>query len=277
MFQQSVFTKTKKCLDLTTNQSLWILVWVTSNRWLLTPSKFSSFIHGFPQSGHGHSPAHLISLLIYSMNRTPKPNIFRIELLTPSSLSKPGLLISWFPHLSKWDLCPDGQSCPNPKPWSRLQLLLFLISLYQFISDVIGSALKYIRNLTASHGCCSYHSISGHNPILLEFLQCFFEGSPFSTLNLILSQQKMYNFYRYNRASYYPRKKTQYLYHCLQGIMWFVPWDPLYLYYSPPCFLLSHHVGLLSMPSADGVCSCLSFLSTEKFYLQVIHMHICEI
>ena len=113
------------------------------------PSKFSWFFHGFPQFGHVHSPAHLISLLIYSTNKILKHNIFRTELLMPSSLSKPGLLISQVPHLSKWDLCPS--SCPNPKPWSHLQLLLFLIFLYQFISSVIGSAFKFSSVQLLSH------------------------------------------------------------------------------------------------------------------------------
>ena len=51
----------------------------------------------------------------------------------------------------------------------------------------------------------------------------------------------------------------------------------LYLYYSSPYFLLSPHAGPIPMSSANGVCSCLSFPSTEKFCLQVIHTHICEI
>ena len=138
------------------------------------PSKFSWFFHGFPQFGHVHSPAHLISLLIYSMNKILKPNIFRTELLMPSSLSKPGLLISQVPHLSKWDLCPS--SCPNPKPWSHLQLLLFLISFYQFVSSVIGSAFKFSSVQLLSHvWLCnpmnhSTPSLSVHHQ-LLEFTQ----------------------------------------------------------------------------------------------------------
>lgn len=146
MFQWSALIKTGRCPDLITSQSLWILIYVISNQWLLVPSKFSWFIHTFPQSGHVHSIAHLISL---SINRTLKINIFKTELLITSSLSKadpsPGFLIS----VNGIFVYPVAQT---QNIGAVFNSYCFLYPFINVSAMPLALPLKYIPYLTASHG-----------------------------------------------------------------------------------------------------------------------------